>query len=149
MHWLPESSTYLQPFFNSHYPPELTSTCSRVSSSEETLLKILDKSIAEVVDIDKLEEEMVAAEEYEEAVCHMRSRMRIALASQPEDTVGRSPSTQVDPAKHNHHGLTHHELPISPTPTELTPRPTTMGTSLTSAHAMPATMTPIPMGLSS
>lgn len=57
---------------------------------KETLLKSLHKSIAEVVDTDKLQEEMTSTIEYEEAMCLMRTRARIVFASRPQNTGGRS-----------------------------------------------------------
>lgn len=80
-----------------------------VLTEEETLLKKLDKSIAEV----ELEEELTAAEEYEEATYYMRTRVRIALASGPQNTRRRFSYTLVDPANHNHE-FAHYLLPISP-----------------------------------
>lgn len=50
---------------------------------EDKLLNSLDKSIVEVVDIDKLEKELNVAIQYEEAECHMRIYSRIALTSRP------------------------------------------------------------------
>lgn len=81
---------------------------------KETLLKRLDTTIAKTMDINNLEEEPTAAEQCEEALCHMHARVRIALALRRQNIGVRSSSTQVDSAKHNHHELAHYALPISP-----------------------------------
>lgn len=80
-------------------------TFSGILIEGETLLKSLDKSIVEVVSISKLEKKVLVAEEYEEDVCHMRTRVRIALASLPPNAGGWFSSNQVDPATQNHHDL--------------------------------------------
>lgn len=73
------------------------------------------------MDIRNIEEELIAAEKYEKAVCHMRTRVRICLESIPQNTEARSSSSVVDPEKDSHHVLTHYLQPISPRAGELRP----------------------------